>query len=232
MSSIPKILDLDQLNDTFHLDAGELFRTGGRTNKAINSLKTFIYREDGSKEIFQTDRIKYAILNNVEMFDPLVQDDNGELVPVPSNIMTLLSMTKADKVWLHKDHTRGYTARLTTLGGQRLSKTFESYEDALEWQEKNTIKVWGRRLRKYNVYGKYFGVDCIKRTCAVDMPVAVGISVHGKKTRHSFWTPSEITKLRVMYAKGDKLEDMSEVLDRSYGSVQSKIFKLNRDGDM
>ena len=229
MNTEIKILNLDELNTVFYLDGGELYRDGSRKKQAINALQTWYINDLGIKEYVITERVKYAMANNIELFDYLVQDDSGNYRPVPNNLRALLAMVQDDKVYKSCEDNRGYAARLVDQTGQRLSKTFKSYTDALEWQKQQVLDVWGKELIKYNVYNKYFSNEPITREAARTVIAKATGSKGGRAPR---WKLAETVLLKRMYNRGDKLKLIASKLSRTHGMVQSKIFKLNKYGLM
>ena len=229
-----KKIDLDLINEHFELVAGELWKINSRTKKPLIGEKTFIMSEDGTKDIYKVNRLIYAMTNNVEEFDYLGSDDDGDLVPLPVNIISLLAHVSNDKTWLHKSKTRGYTARLTDGDGVRLSKTFESYSDALKWQRKQVDIIWGSELRKYNVYNRYFDAEPTERYDDTPMPRSSKLFPSNRK----YWSDDETNMLRKLYTSGSPLVEITNELnsefdtDRKIGGIQSKVFKLNRDEAM
>jgi len=185
--------------------------------------------------VYQTSRVTYAMVNNISEFDYLGLSDDGYLVPLPADIISLLSHTDADKVWLHKDHRHGYTARLTDLDRVRLSKTFTEYDEALVWQKERVEQIWGDRLREYNVHSRYFDSEPMNRQDEGTMPI---VTPRATYTRTYWNDPEELQMLKEMYRDETPLDDIIANLNdafgnnRKYGSVQSKIHKLNVAGAM
>jgi len=228
-----KRIDLDLIHQHFEVVAGELWKIDSRTKKPLIGEKTFIMNDDGTKDVYKVSRLIYAITNNAEEFDYLGTNDDGNLVPLPIDIISLLAHIDADKCWLHKSNTRGYTARLTALDGTRLSKTFNLYEDALKWQRKYVDIIWGERLKEYNVYNRYFDGIATRKYSDAPMPDA-----EPNVSRRTIWTSGELTMLKSMYSDGISLPEILGSInsefgnERSYGGLQSRIHKLNSRGEM
>ena len=226
-----KVIDLDLMNDTFEIIDGELWRIGGRVKKPIRGLKSAVYNADGSKDEYITQRVMYAMLNNVEVFDPLMIDDDGVYVPVPNNIRALVRLNYGDRVFKDDRDNRGYTSKTLNPDGSRPSKTFKVYNDAVNHHRELTEQVWGDELRKYNLHKKYF--DGYGETVETEpMPVVVPKSTSPKGYRVKRWSDTEVATLRAMYNDGSPLKDICEELGRKYGQVQGKIHKLNVAGKM
>jgi len=231
-----KKIDLDLMKENFEVIDGELWRIDSRVNKPLDANgKTFIFRADGSKDVYRTSRITYAMINNVSEFEYLGLNDDGHLVPLPADLISLLGHTNADKVWLHRDHSRGYTARLTDLDGVRLSKTFLEYDDALAWQKERVGQIWGDKLREYNVHNRYFDSEPVNRQDAGTMPK----HITRKTMKRTYWdNPEELEMLKELYRDEVPIDDIVIAIndefgnERLYGSVQSKIHKLNVAGAM
>ena len=226
-----KVINLDVMNETFEIVDDELWRIGGRVKKPILGEKTFVYRDDGSKDEYITQRVLYAMLNNVEVFEPLMLNDDGAHIPVPNNIRALVRLNYGDRVFKSQGNNRGYTSKTLNTDGSRPSKTFKSYNDAVNHHKGLTEQIWGDELRKYNLHNKYFdGYE--KNISCEPMPEVVSRSTSPKGFRVKRWTNEETAILRTMYMNGDSLKSICEKLDRKYGQVQSKIFKLNKKGEM
>ena len=231
-----KYIDLDLMKENFEIIDGELWRKDSRVNKPLTpNGKTFILNVDGTKDVYQTSRVTYAMVNNVSEFEYLGLNDDGYLVPLPADLISLVGHTDADKVWLHKDHSRGYTARLTDMDGIRLSKTFMGYDDAILWQRGQVEKIWGDRLREFNVHARYFDSEPTNRQDNGSMPAPKARATF----RRTYWNdPEELQMLKEMYRDETPLDDIIVGLNdafgnnRKYGSVQSKIHKLNVAGAM
>ncbi len=228
-----KKINLDLIHEHFEVVDGELWKIDSRIKRPLTSEKTFIDKADGKKDIYQVNRLIYAITNNVEEFDYLGSDDDGQQVPLPTDVISLLAHISKDKIWLSKTGTRGYTARLTDLDGVRLSKTFKVYNEACEWQRARTDEIWGDRLRKYNVYNRYFDELAINRQDNGTMPV----SRARVTTSRVYWNDAdELEMLKDLYRDEMPIDDIviaiNDAFDnnRKYGSIASKIFKLSKAG--
>ena len=150
-----KYLDLDLLNDVFEIIDGELWRKGGRVKKPILNQRCSIYHEDGTVGRFNTQRVIYAIQNNISEFDDLMLNDDGDYEPIPNSVKSLVAFSKDDKVCKFTPN-RGWTARWTALDGTRPSKTFDTKEEAIEYQQEQTKLIWSAELKKHNMYEQYF----------------------------------------------------------------------------
>ncbi len=228
-----KKIDLDLINEHFELVAGELWKINSRTKKPLIGEKTFIMSEDGTKDIYKVNRLIYAMTNNIEEFDYLGSNDDGDLVPLPVDVISLLANIDRDKIWLCKDGSRGYTARLTDLDGVRLSKTFNSYDESIEWQRERTEQIWGDRLRKYNVHKRYFDAVAINRQDNGTMPIHKSRAT----TSRVYWNnQDELEMLKDLYGDEMPIDDIVIAINdafgnnRKYGSIQSKIQKLSKAG--
>jgi len=225
------LIDLDLMNETFEIVDGELWRIGGRVKKPILGLKASVYNDDGTKDQYITQRILYAMNNNVEIFDPLMIDDDGAYVPVPNNIRALVRLNYGDRVFKSSGDNRGYTSKTLNTDGSRPSKTFKVYNDAINHHKELTEAVWGEELKKYNLYNKYF--DGYEMNISSEpMPTIVPAVPKPAGFRIQRWSDVEAQSLRTMYRDGMPLKEIAKKLGRKYGQVQSKIFKMNKSGAM
>jgi hypothetical protein len=226
-----KVIDLDLMNETFELAGDdELFRIGGRSNKPIRGEKIFVYLPDGSKDEYITRRIIYAMNNNVEIFNPLMLNDSGNYIPVPNTIRALVRLNFGDRIFKDSKTNRGYVAKILNPDGTRPSKTFKTYNEAVKYHRDRTEQIWGDELRKYDIHKKYFdgyseNIETEPMPDIVPRPMPEGYRVKR-------WNEAEIASLRIMYNRGDKLQAIADRLGRNYGQVQSRIYKMNHNGEM
>jgi len=143
-------LDLDQLNQELELlPTGSIKRLYGRFAVVIDPSQKCI--RVGSDRI-KYERVLYALQNQVSNFGYLFTDDDGQLVELDDHTAMLLAYSNYDKVM--KKGNR-YVARWIEPNGNRRSKLFGSYSEALNHQQQMFDKYHKSKLEELNIYQTY-----------------------------------------------------------------------------
>ena len=161
---------LEDILGSFYMENNRIFKVGHSNmlqwseDRDVTDQVTarLTVSEYGQGEKIQLHLIRYVLLNNELPIGKLFPNDDGEHTDVEDeSIMVMLAYKRTNKVfettWSKEGHANSYYARWLMLDFNRDSRSFNTEEEAKEYQVEMMKAIWGDTLRELNMYHTYFG---------------------------------------------------------------------------
>ena len=159
---------LDDVLQSFYLQDNRIIKVGSNINR-IRADKDITEQysarlqptEDGRGEKLRLHLIRYVLENQAMPIGSLIEDDDGKYIDITNDrMLIILNYRGRDKVretqWSTQGHRNRFIARWIDREGNRSSRTFDTTDEAIAYQNEKVEFYFGDELRDLNLHRTYF----------------------------------------------------------------------------